>query len=180
MGLSLFLATGLVTSGALADTPAESGGDADSSGSKGTSAPSARTYYRQESKTVWKARKLFLDGQKAYREGRFEEAIGLFRNSMGLVRNPGVLLFIGEVADRLGRDQEAADAFREYLSLVPGSSRREELRSRIRILSDSAYLRRGDPRVPFRTSRAEVSAYSTAYSKNQNPAFSQLRLLDDR
>lgn len=107
------------------------------------------SYWSGESRILSSARKFFLEGQRAFRKGRFEEALGSYRFSFGLVRNPEVLLRIADAADRLRRDREAADALRDYLTFVPRSPQREELRARIRILDDSAYVRAQDTNAPF-------------------------------
>jgi hypothetical protein len=107
------------------------------------------SYWSSESRIISSARKFFLEGQRAFRRGRFEEALGSYRFSFGLVRNPEVLLRIADTADRLRRDREAADALRDYLTFVPRSPQREELRARIRILDDSTYVRAQDTNAPF-------------------------------
>lgn len=70
----------------------------------------------------------------AYTAGNYEDALGYFNRSYQLSNRPKLLYNIGQAADRLRRDQEALDAFKEYLTQVPDAPNRFEVENRIKAL----------------------------------------------
>ena len=89
------------------------------------------------------ARDLFEIGKGAFDEGRFDRAAKYFREAYELSHRPALLFNIGTALDRLRLDQEALDAFRQYLELVPEASNRRYVEERIRIIE--AALARTQP-----------------------------------
>ncbi len=69
----------------------------------------------QNSKADREARKLYLEGDKAYAEARYEAALDAFQRAYELSSRPALLYNIGNAFERLGRHREAADTLREYL-----------------------------------------------------------------
>jgi tetratricopeptide (TPR) repeat protein len=86
------------------------------------------------------ARDLFQIGKDAFDEGRFERALKYFKDAYDLSHRAVLLSNIGTALDRLRRDQEALDVYREYLELVPEAPNRRLIEERIRII-ESALLR---------------------------------------
>ena len=82
------------------------------------------------------ARGLFWAGRAAYDEGRYKDALGYFSRSYQLSGRPELLYNIGQTADRLRKDQEALDAFTEYLNRVPNADHREAVEARIVLLRE--------------------------------------------
>lgn len=88
-------------------------------------APSASEAHDEE------ARALFEAGRAAFAEGRYEEALERFRASYTLSPRPTLLYNIGHAADRLRRDDEALEAFGQYLAALPDAPNRAEVESRV-------------------------------------------------
>lgn len=63
-----------------------------------------------------RARELFLKGDAAYAEGRYEEALAAFSEAYDLSGRPQLLFNISNSLERLGRYQEAVDALDKYLA----------------------------------------------------------------
>lgn len=63
-----------------------------------------------------RARELFLKGDAAYAEGRYEEALAAFQEAYDLSGRPQLLFNISNSLERLGRYQEAVDALDKYLA----------------------------------------------------------------
>ncbi len=80
------------------------------------------------------ARALFQAGDVAFREGRFESALGYFQRAYELSRRPGLLYNLGATADRLRRDADAARWFRQYLAEQPDPPNRGEVEARLAVL----------------------------------------------
>jgi hypothetical protein len=80
------------------------------------------------------ARGLFLAGEAAYGDARYEDALDYFKRSYALSKRPDLLFNIGQAADKLRRDREALEAFEGYLREVPNGERRREAEVRVRIL----------------------------------------------
>ncbi|MCE7894177.1 MAG: tetratricopeptide repeat protein [Sorangiineae bacterium PRO1] len=62
-----------------------------------------------------KARSLFKQGDAAYAEGRYEDALGAFEEAYRLSHRPRLMFNIGNALERLGKLSEAADALEKYL-----------------------------------------------------------------
>lgn len=80
------------------------------------------------------ARGLFEAGREAFAAARYDRALEYFRQSYALSSRPALLYNIGQSADRLRRDQEALDAFEQYLQRVPDSAQRSTVEARIAFL----------------------------------------------
>lgn len=63
-----------------------------------------------------RARELFKQGDRAYAEGRYEEALQKFEEAHRLSGRPLLLFNIGNALERLGRLDEAADKLEQYIS----------------------------------------------------------------
>lgn len=83
------------------------------------------------------ARELFRIGKQAFEEGRFERALKYFRESYELSKRGALLSNIGTALDRLRRDQEALDVYRQYLESVPDAPNRRLIENRIRIIENA-------------------------------------------
>jgi tetratricopeptide (TPR) repeat protein len=62
------------------------------------------------------ARTLFREGEAAYGDGRFEEALDRFERAYELSQRVALLYNIGLAAMNVGKDHEALEAFRGYLA----------------------------------------------------------------
>lgn len=82
-----------------------------------------------------KARQLFVDGDRAYAEGRYEDAVDLFARAYELSARPLLLFNLANTYERLGRYGDAAEALRRYLPDAPAAER-EALRKRIARLDE--------------------------------------------
>jgi len=87
---------------------------------------------------------LFMAARAAYGAGRFEEALDLFERSYRASPRPGLLYNIGQVADRLRRDERVVEAFSQYLEQVPDAPNRLEVETRLRVLRAAAEARRAE------------------------------------
>lgn len=83
------------------------------------------------------ARVAFSEGQQAYNEGRFEEALGHFERAYELTQHAEILYNIATVADRLRKDKQALDAYEAYLAQRPDAKDREHVEGRIRVLREA-------------------------------------------
>jgi tetratricopeptide (TPR) repeat protein len=81
------------------------------------------------------ARALFEQGQAAYEEGRYEEAINAFEQAHALSARPLLLYNIANAQERLGLLREALENLRYYLEDAPADER-PVLERRIRGLED--------------------------------------------
>lgn len=90
------------------------------------------------------ARGLFMAARAAYGAGRFEEALELFERSYRTSHRPELLFNIGQVADRLRRDERVIEAFSQYLEQVPEAPNRLEVETRLRVLRAAAEARRAE------------------------------------
>jgi len=90
------------------------------------------------------ARKLFEAGEVAYAEARYERSLKYFQEAYALSQRHILLYNVGTSLDRMGRDQEAIDAYLEYLDKVPGAKNEGAVRERIRQL-EARVAERGKP-----------------------------------
>jgi tetratricopeptide (TPR) repeat protein len=84
------------------------------------------------------ARVHFEAGRVAFSRGRYESALGSFQEAYELSQRPALLYNIGTTLDRLRRDQEAIEAFEQFLELDPESDLAPEVQERVRILRENA------------------------------------------
>lgn len=80
------------------------------------------------------ARSLFQAGSSAYGEGRYENALDYFARSYELSGRSVLLYNMAAAADRLRRDEDALQWYRQYLEEVPEPAKAAEVRSRISVL----------------------------------------------
>lgn len=83
----------------------------------GVAEPSAHAQPKSEKAAAdVRARELFLKGDTAYAEGRYEEALAAFQEAYDLSGRPQLLFNVSNSLERLGRYQEAVDALEKYLA----------------------------------------------------------------
>lgn len=80
---------------------------------------------------IERARQAFERGRRAYETGDLQVALDAFREAHRLTGAPDLLYNIASVADRLGLDREALDAYERYLSQRPDSEDRPRVEERI-------------------------------------------------
>jgi tetratricopeptide (TPR) repeat protein len=80
------------------------------------------------------ARAHYETGERAYREGRFADAIQAFRRAHELSDRPELLFNIGQAADRLDHHAAAAEAFEAYLRERPNAPNRSYVEGRLSVL----------------------------------------------
>ncbi len=85
------------------------------------------------------ARGLFEAGRAAFDQGRYPDALGYFDRAYQLSKRPQLLYNIGQVHDRLRHDEEALQAFQQYLRQVPGAENRTEVEHRIDALRQAMF-----------------------------------------
>ncbi len=98
-------------------------------------APAVASAQRRVDARERQARALFEQGQTAYEEGRYEEAISAFEQAYGLSARPLLLYNIANAQERLGMLSEALDNLRYYREDAP-SDEIAVLDRRIRGLED--------------------------------------------
>ncbi len=74
---------------------------------------------------------LFQAAQLRYEEGRFEEAVQLLEEARSLADEPAITYNMGRALEELGRNDEAAVAYRRYLGLEPNARDRRAIEARI-------------------------------------------------
>ncbi len=72
--------------------------------------------YAQGKPSDARARELFLKGDAAYAEARYEDALAAFQESYDLSGRPQLLFNIANALERLGRLSEAVDTLEKYLA----------------------------------------------------------------
>jgi tetratricopeptide (TPR) repeat protein len=85
-----------------------------------------------------RAAELFRQGARAYREGRFQDAIDLLLEARQLKAEPVILYDLGRAYEGLGKPSEAADAYAHFLDDAPGTPDRKALEMRIATLRRQA------------------------------------------
>ncbi|MCA9575928.1 MAG: tetratricopeptide repeat protein [Polyangiales bacterium] len=83
------------------------------------------------------ARALFEAGRLAFSRGRYEQALGHFQEAYELSHRSALLYNIGTTHDRLRQDQQAIDAFEQFLEAEPDSDLVPEVQERVRILREN-------------------------------------------
>jgi tetratricopeptide (TPR) repeat protein len=87
------------------------------------------------------ARALYTAGQTAFAARRFADALSSFRQAYQTVQNPAVLVAIGATLYNLGRSEEAAAVYRDYLRLDPRGADVAMVRETLREISADTPLR---------------------------------------
>ncbi|HBQ11989.1 MAG: tetratricopeptide repeat protein [Sandaracinaceae bacterium] len=80
------------------------------------------------------ARSLFEAGQSAFRDGRFEDALARWQSAYDLARYPELLYNIATALDRLGRMDEAARRYRDFLEENPEAANRNYVQRRVEVI----------------------------------------------
>jgi len=83
------------------------------------------------------AREYFKAGRVAFDQADYESALTYFRHAYRTSGRGALLYNIGVAADRLQRDQEALEAFEQYLDKTEKPERESEVRRRIEALQKS-------------------------------------------
>lgn len=81
---------------------------------------------------------LFEQSAKAYREGRFQEAVDLLLEARKVKPEPVLLYNLGRAYEALGRTVEAADAYDQYLREDPRAADRRAIEGRVATLRAQA------------------------------------------
>jgi tetratricopeptide (TPR) repeat protein len=90
------------------------------------------------------ARDLYKEGDAAYAEGRYDDALNAFQEAYDLSKRPLLLYNIGNALERLGRLGESADALEKYLPHAkPGE--KKVLEKRIANLRKRAEEKKPEP-----------------------------------
>jgi tetratricopeptide (TPR) repeat protein len=85
-----------------------------------------------------RAAELFRQSVRAYRDGRFQEAVDLLLEARRLKAEAVLLYDLGRAYEGLGNPSEAADAYARYLDEAPNASDRKALEGRIATLRRQA------------------------------------------
>lgn len=80
------------------------------------------------------ALRLFRDSERAYREGRFDEAARLLERAYELQQEPVLLYNLARAYEGMGELSKAADAYRRFLQLSPDAKDRGAIERRIETL----------------------------------------------
>ncbi len=81
---------------------------------------------------------LFEQSARAYREGRFQDAIDLLVEARRVKPEPVLLYNLGRAYEAMGRQTEAADAYAGYLAEDPRAADRRAIEGRITTLRSQA------------------------------------------
>lgn len=91
--------------------------------------------------------RLAEDGERAFAAGDYERALPLFERAHAGSGRPALLVRVGETEERLGRDDRALEAYREYVRRYPSGAERAEVDERIASLGAEAAGRIPAPAV---------------------------------
>jgi tetratricopeptide (TPR) repeat protein len=94
------------------------------------------------------ARALYAAGQQAFAAGRFADALTSFRQAYQTFQNPTVLVAIGATLKSLGRSEEAAAVYRDYLRLDPRGADVAQVREWLRVMAVDTPLHAPVPQTP--------------------------------
>lgn len=81
------------------------------------------------------ARLAYSNGQTAYREGRYAEALAHFQTAYTAIANPVVLVAMGTALERLQRAPEALARYQAYLQADPTGAEAATARARVTALT---------------------------------------------
>ena len=92
-------------------------------------------------------RTAFEQAFRAFQALDYASALPLFQRAYVLTQNPGILFNIGATLEALGRNAEAATAFRHYAGAVPDAPNRADAEARAGRLEAASAASSGPPRV---------------------------------
>lgn len=110
------------------------------------------------------ARVLFQQGETAYTEGRFQEALELFRRAYDISQRPQLLYNIGLAATNVGNRDAALEALEQFIRLVPDAENRGVVEGRINALRTQIQQERDEAQ---RLSEAEARAREEAAARRR-------------
>lgn len=114
----------------LVGMPATAHGDT----SRGVSLRSASNAKTPKSRAI----ELFEQSARAYRDGRFQDAVDLLVEARRVKPEPVLLYNLGRAYEAMGRQTEAADAYASYLAEDPRAVDRRAIEGRITTLRSQA------------------------------------------
>jgi hypothetical protein len=85
------------------------------------SATAPTTAAAQDAKTAKKAKRLFTQGNKAFDDGRYADALAAYRASYELVERPSTLFNIAVCRDRIGELEDAYVDYEKFLEIATKS-----------------------------------------------------------
>jgi hypothetical protein len=116
---------------------------------------------------------LFEQSARAYREGRFQDAVDLLLEARRAKREPVLLYNLGRAYEAMGKQTEAANAYAGYLAEDPRAADRGAIEGRIATLrSQAEQLDRAKNPIappPDGTSPASAGAWSAAEERPPPP-----------
>jgi tetratricopeptide (TPR) repeat protein len=101
----------------------------------------------QETANDAAARQYFENGREAFESADYERALVYFRHAYRLSQRPELQYNVGVAADRLQREDEALEAFEQYLEDTKQPEREAEVRERIEALRESIEEREATERA---------------------------------
>jgi len=103
-----------------------------------SAAPQAVADETREKAPKSRALELFEQSARAYREGRFQDAIDLLLEARRVKPEPVLLYNLGRAYEALGKQTEAANAYSEYLAEDPRAVDRRAIEGRVATLRAQA------------------------------------------
>src|SRR5688572_4413883 len=85
-----------------------------------------------------RALELFEESARAYREGRFQDAVDKLLEARRAKAEPVLLYNLARAYEALGKPQEAADAYQSYLQEEPNASDKRAIEGKITTLKQQA------------------------------------------
>lgn len=101
-----------------------------------------------------RARELYIEGDRHYQEGRYEQAVQAFQESYRLSGRPLLLFNLANAYERLGRYQDALEALRGYAPHAPFGEQ-AQVRARIASLEQRAREAPTQPAAPAGAPRGD-------------------------
>lgn len=121
------------------------------------------------------ARGLFQAGKAAYQARKYADALGFFQQAHERSHRPELLFNIGQAAERLRQDEKALEAFRAYLTQVPGAPNRVDVEARIRQLEQWIAERNEAtaPVAPIAVAPTPAETAKRAHASKDDPAYTE-------
>lgn len=113
------------------------------------------------------AQSIYAEGEKAFAQGHFEEALAAFQKAYLLDPVPVLLYNIARTNEELGRFSEAIRYFESYLARVPDAPDRKDVEQRLVILRKAAKVEKdaANARAEAEQARAEAEKAKAAVEK---------------